>query len=154
MERVLLTRLKTEDPVGGPDHKLYIFRETISAEDVARAPPPAVATLARSEVSFEANPDPDTMSSLYPERAVRRNWSANVKVVCRVMPSRNLVCRDGEITFPGSADTNAPAPDNGREFILATYQITSMMQVAPKTLAGRETVGSDVIMTLAWRLPD
>ena len=39
-------------------------------------------------------------------------------------------------------------------FIFASFQATSLMRVAPKTMKGEKVVGRDLLLSFQWKMPD
>jgi hypothetical protein len=150
LDRILFTRLKSSDQTDSPNHKLFIFDETVSPDDRLGELPTA-EHLPADAVTIIQRPDPQVMSALYPERAVRRGLGVRVVALCRVEPDQRLLCRNAKVLgdgWPDWADERM-----AREFEYATYQLSSEIKVADNLTDGRSSAGVDVEMSFNWAAP-
>ncbi|HEY0313741.1 MAG TPA: hypothetical protein VGC56_14765 [Allosphingosinicella sp.] len=145
-ERVHALRVRAWKSRDFAGKAFMLFSEVIAAGDAAPPPQPAETVSAESLV-FEDSPAGLDMDQLYPEAALRNEVQPHVTITCRVQPSRELLCRDGEVAWFQPLDGAAT-----RQMLLATYQFAAARKVAPLTRDGRQTVGRDVRIDVHWNL--
>ncbi|PQM27334.1 hypothetical protein CVO77_01625 [Sphingopyxis lindanitolerans] len=139
-----------------PDSKsmfaIRIFEETISPTD-ARPPFTPGESLGTLQVTITRPPDGRLMGMLYPTLALRNSVEAEIRMTCRIEADFSLLCRDpGQIALR-PADAGDQTADLIEDFRFSTYQLASTMRLGPKTIDGRDAVGRDLRIRIAWKLP-
>lgn len=131
-----------------------LVREVVSAAD--RPPPDASrGTIGKGELRID--PDPAvSISAFYPPAALRAGAQTRVTATCRVLGDHSLLCRDPQVDLPPIVGDLLPLwripaldPDFGR----ATVRAFATMRAQPQTASGEDSIGHEVLPSIAWRLP-
>jgi hypothetical protein len=150
LTRIMLMRLRADRPRTG-ETVLVRFSETIAARDLVPDPAPA-ERIDRESLQFEPLP-PELTNSLFPVRALRNERQARVTMICRIGGDQRLQCRGGTVTMPGfrpEFDSPQAEAEMERDFLMASYQLSSLLRVAPTTIDGRQVAGRDVEYSVSW----
>jgi len=153
---IVAARLDAARLPAKPDAKsmfaLRVFEETVSATDARPAFVPGEA-LTLQEVTLATPLDGSLVQALFPGVAMRFSVNARVAVKCKVQPTLKLLCRDRGTMQAEPSDIGEYTHDLRQSMLFATYQLASTIKLDPKTKDGRDVIGRDLSVAIAWRMP-
>ncbi len=156
--RIATMRLKRR-PSAGAIFEIRVFEITVSPED-SRPPFVAGEAMLLGDVGLARQIDGTLLGTLYPPFALRYELTSKVTITCRIKKDRSLLCRDpGVVQLDQDIPARLPSPLDDltlflkRDFLFATYQAASTVEVNAKDKYGRDVIGRDVIFALTWQLP-